>query len=427
MSKLAIVMRREFLERVRSRWFLISTVLVPVLFGLIILLPLWLSARAAPSPDLARITILDASGAGIGKRVASALEGGIAGDTLTAVIELPEAGLAAAESVATGDVLAGHRKGYLVIGRTLWPEATVRYVGSNVTAPLDMERLRQVVHDEIVGARLRAAGMDPQQVQAISSLHVDLHTERLRAGERGGSGAVSTVIAFIVAFVLYTTIFFYGQIVLRSVMEEKQTRVSEVIVASVRPEALLFGKVLGVGAVATVQLAISVLAAAVLASLRTRIFTLLHVVSPPFSLPHVSAGVAGLLVAYFALGYVIYAALFAAIGSMTASEQDAQQVQMPIALLLVLTVTFIQPVIMAPDGPLAITLSIVPYSSPIIMPLRLSLVAVPAWQVAASLLTLGLGGWLTVWVAARVYRTGLLMYGKRPTLRELARWVRESA
>ncbi|HEY7877577.1 MAG TPA: ABC transporter permease [Gemmatimonadaceae bacterium] len=427
MHKLWIVIRREFQERVRSRWFIVSTILVPLLMGLVIVVPIVLAARAVPSNDVARITIIDVSGTGLGKSVAFALDGGITGDTsLTRVTAVPVAELAAAESSATREVLAKREKGYLVLGPALWPKPAVRYAGSNASSPIDMNRLQRTVRDQLIATRLREAGMDPKQVESLTGLDVQMHTERLTARGRGGSGEVSTIIAFFVAFVLYITIFFYGQIVLRGVMEEKQTRVAETVVSSVRPDTLLFGKILGVGGVAGLQLLISGVATAVLVMERGPLLARLHVPMPAFEMPHVAPATALLLVVYFLLGYVVYAALFAAIGSMVSSEQDAQQVQLPIALLLVLTATFIQPVILAPEGRMADVLSILPFSSPIIMPLRLSLVSVSAWRVVVSLAVLLGGAWLAVWLAARVYRTGLLMYGKRPSLRELVRWVRAS-
>lgn len=427
MRKLWIVVRREFLERVRSRWFIVSTILVPLLMGLVIVVPIMLAVRTTPSNDLARITILDLTGSGLGKSVAAALDSGITADTaLTPVIALSPPELAAAESTATRAVLAKRQRGYLVLGPTMWPTPQARYAGANASSPVDMNRLQRVVRDQLVATRLRAAGMDPAQVNALTALDVKMQTERLTARGRGGSGEVSTIVAFFLAFVLYITIFIYGQIVLRGVMEEKQTRVAETVVSSVRPDTLLLGKILGVGGVAGLQLLISGVASVALIGQRGPLLARLHVAVPPFEMPHVPASTAVLLVVYFLLGYVVYAALFAAIGSMVSSEQDAQQVQMPIALLLVLTATLIQPVMLAPEGRMANVLSILPFSSPIIMPLRLSLVPVAAWRVAVSVAVLILSAWFAVWIAARVYRTGLLMYGKRPSLRELLRWVRAS-
>lgn len=426
MRKLWIVAQREFQERVRSRWFVVSTVLVPAFLGLVIFIPVYFTSTAATSPDMARITIIDVSGSGIGERVAARLDSGVAGNMAPRFEDVAPAALAAAESSATRDVITGTRKGYLVLGPLLWPKPDVRYSGSNATSTIEMSKLQRIVHDELIATRLRSAGMDPHQVESLTALDLQMSTERLTARGRGGSGEIGSIVAFIVAFVLYLTIFFYGQIVMRGVMEEKQTRVAETVVSSVRPDTLLFGKILGVGGVAAAQLGISGLATVFLIQNRAAVMARLHVQASSYALPHVAPGMGALLVVYFILGYIVYSSLFAAIGSMVSSEQDAQQVQMPVTLLLVITALFIQPVSFAPESRLAEVLSYIPFSSPIIMPLRLSLVPIPVWKLGASLGALVAGCWLSVWIAARIYRTGLLMYGKRPSPRELVRWVRAS-
>lgn len=426
MRKLWIVAQREFMERIRSRWFIVSTVLVPGLLGLILFIPLYFTSRATPSSDMAHITILDATASGLGARVAASLDGHATGDTTAREIDVAPAGLAAAESSATHDVISGTRKGYLVLGPALWPKPDVRYSGSNATSTVDMGLLQRTVHDQIIATRLSSAGMDPHQVDALTALDMQMSTERLSARGRGGSGELSILVAFFVAFVLYMTIFFYGQIVLRGVMEEKQTRVAETVVSSVRPDTLLFGKILGVGGVAAAQLIISAIVSAIFIANRGPILARMGVTAPVLALPHVAPVTVLLLVIYFILGYIIYSALFAAIGSMVSSEQDAQQIQMPVAMLLIITALFIQPVTFTPEGRLGEVLSFIPFSSPIIMPLRMSLIPIPAWRVALSLAVLVAGCWFSVWVAARIYRTGLLMYGKRPSPREILRWIRAS-
>lgn len=426
MRKLWIVAQREFQERVRSRWFVVSTVLVPAFLGLVIFIPVYFTSTTAASPEMARITIIDVSGSGIGERVAARLDSGVTGTMAPRYEDVAPAALAAAESTATREVIAGTRKGYLVLGPLLWPKPDVRYSGSNATSSIEMSKLQRIVHDELIATRLRSAGMDPDQVQSLTALDLQMSTERLTARGRGGSGEIGSIVAFIVAFVLYLTIFIYGQIVMRGVMEEKQTRVAETVVSSVRPDTLLFGKILGVGGVAAAQLGISALATLLLIQNRAAVMTRLHVQASNYALPHVAPGMGALLIVYFILGYIIYSSLFAAIGSMVSSEQDAQQVQMPVMLLLVITALFIQPVSFAPESRLAEVLSYIPFSSPIIMPLRLSLIPIPLWKLAASLGALVAGCWISVWIAARIYRTGLLMYGKRPSPRELVRWVRAS-
>lgn len=425
MGKLWVITRREYLERVRSKWFIISTILTPLLLGSLIFLPAWMASRSEPSRDFARIIIVDASGTKLGSRVATELNGGLFGNAgLTQVMEVPPGGGAAAQDSALREVTAKRAKGYLFIDTATLAGDTARYVGTNATSQIDMRRIERALDDQVIAMRLEGAGVDPSQVRSITSSNITLHAERPNERGSGGSAEVTSVFAFSVAFLLYFSIFLYGQNVMRGVTEEKQSRVAEVVVASVPATRLLGGKVLGVGAVGITQIAISIGASMLLYRLRGPLLERMGVPPMPIPLPEVTAGDFVLLMTYFLLGYLFYAALFAAVGAMVSTEQEAQQVQLPVAMLLVVSAVFIQPVLLAPEGALAQALSIIPFSAPIMMPLRLALVPVPWWVVASSIASLALGCYIAVWVAARVYRTGLLMYGKRPTVRELVRWIR---
>jgi ABC-2 type transport system permease protein len=230
--------------------------------------------------------------------------------------------------------------------------------------------------------------------------------------------------ASIVGILLYMTILMYGQNVLRGVIEEKQSRVAEVVVSSVRPTTLLAGKVLGVGAVGLTQMTIWLLATIVMMRYRVPLMRVFGLDAVPIPMPSVSVSQLVILLIFFLLGYTLYSALFAAVGAMVSSEQEAQQAQMPVVLMLVVSIMFLQPVLLEPDGQLAMTLGLLPISSPIMMPLRMSTVDVPSWEVGLSILALIAGCYLAVYFAATVYRTGLLMHGKRVTFREVFRWIK---
>jgi ABC-2 type transport system permease protein len=144
----------------------------------------------------------------------------------------------------------------------------------------------------------------------------------------------------------------------------------------------------------------------------------------PIPMPSITAAQLAILLVFFLLGYTFYSALFATVGAMVSSEHEAQQAQMPVVLLLVVSIMFLQPVLVEPEGELAVTMGLLPISSPIIMPLRMSTVDVPPWEIGLSILALVAACYLAVYVAATVYRTGLLMHGKRMTFRELIRWIR---
>jgi ABC-2 type transport system permease protein len=144
----------------------------------------------------------------------------------------------------------------------------------------------------------------------------------------------------------------------------------------------------------------------------------------PLSLPDVSLGTGLLLLAFFVLGFMFYAGLFAAVGATINSEQEAQQAQMPVVLMLVSSIMFAQNILLQPEGTLSRVMSTLPFSAPIVMPLRMTVAPVPPAQIAISLASVALGSVAAVWLASRIYRVGLLMYGKRPSVRELLRWVR---
>jgi ABC-2 type transport system permease protein len=427
MHKIWAIVQREYLERVRTRWFAIATIFGPLLFGGLMYLPAYAAMRSRGSSDIARIRILDATGTEVGRRVANELNGGAFGDTSrTQVLALALDELPAAEAKATKDVLATDLRGYLVLDPKTLGGRGARYAGQNATSISDMRRIEVAVTREVLAQQLRSAGVSAAEAERLKRMSFELHAERVTNTGRGGSGQISILIAISIAMLLYVTIFIYGQNVLRGVMEEKQTRVAEIVVSSVRPTSLLAGKVLGVGAVGLTQMVIWLLASFAMARYRIRLLAMMGIDAAPIQFPSISFGLVLLLIVFFLLGYTFYAALFAAIGAMVNSEQEAQQAQLPIVMLLIISIMFLQPVLNSPDGKLANILTWLPFSSPIVMPLRMSAVNVAAWEVAASIFALAAGCYIAVWIAARIYRTGLLMYGKRPTLMELARWVREA-
>lgn len=425
MAKLWAIAKREYLERVRTKFFVISTLFAPLLFGLMMFVPAWLAMRTRATVDIGRIVVIDASGTSLGTRIAGVLNGGPLGDsTKTRVHTVTPAGLPAAERDAMAAVARKEAKGYLVLDAKTVAGQQARYAGTNATAAFDMNSLERTVRSEVLAMRLERAGLDDAQAEALSRMRLELKAERLSAGGRAGSGNLNAIFGVSVGFLLYISIFLYGQNVLRSVMEEKQTRVAEVVVSSVRSTTLLAGKVLGVGAVGVTQLVLWLAGSWAIIHGRGPIMAWFGLPNAEFSLPPVSPAMILLLLFYFLLGYCFYAALFAAVGAMVNSEQEAQQVQLPVALLLISTAVCIQPIMLAPESRLARVMSLIPFSAPMAVPLRLTLTTVPPREIALSLAILAVACYVAVWVAARIYRVGLLMYGKRPTLPELARWVR---
>jgi ABC-2 type transport system permease protein len=286
-----------------------------------------------------------------------------------------------------------------------------------------MERLRSTVRETLLAERLEGAGVKHERLKELTFMPLRLNAERITDKGRGGSGTVSIIFAGVIAFLLYMSIVLYGQNVLRGVLEEKTTRVAEVVVSSVPAETLLAGKVLGVGAVGLTQQTIWVGASVLMFKLREPILAKLGVASTPFQMPEISIGLALLLLLFFLLGFIFYASLYAAVGSSVNTEQEAQQAVQPLLIMLVATAVFINPILINPTSRLATVMSLLPFSAPIIMPLRLALGSVPWYELAGALVGLAVACVAAVWIAARIYRVGLLMYGKRPTLREMGRWI----
>lgn len=438
MGKLIAIIKREYLERVRTKWFVIATLLGPLLFLATAVLPVLFVSRTKASVESTNITIIDATGAGLGARV-SALLSDTSAAKPTVTIALP-AETAAAESLASRAVIDKTREGYLVLDSLTMRGSKARYAGRNSTTVPDMNRIGSALDKAVLGLRLEGTGFTPARIDSLTRVDVRLDKTQLSDAGREKSGAGSTILGLIVAFLLYMVLILYGQTVLRSVIEEKTTRVAEVVISSVRPEILLAGKIIGIGAVAVTQLVVwaagsfwiganvvpmltkkgagGLGAAAVdSASRSTELFS---------SMPTFSIGLMLALLLFFILGFIFYSCLYAAVGSTVNSESEAQQAATPVMMLLIVSAVIIQPVGLAPQSTLSIVMSMLPFSAPIIMPMRMSLVAVPAWQIVGSLVGMLAACAAAIWFSARIYRVGLLMYGKRPSVGELFKWLRYS-
>ncbi|HEU5184503.1 MAG TPA: ABC transporter permease, partial [Gemmatimonadaceae bacterium] len=363
MDKLWVITAREYLERVRTRWFLFSTVFGPVFFAALMILPAIITRRTKASEDVARIVVLDATGREVGRRIADGLSVGMIGDTArTRVRELVRTELAPAESAATKEIVRGALTGYLVLDSAALEGKRVRYAGRNASAEADMDMLRRVVRESLMETRLEMAGVARDQSSALARTRVEFELERITDRGRGGSAKVSVIFALIIVVMLYMALMLYGQAVLRGVMEEKQTRVAEVVISSVPSWQLLGGKVIGVGAVGLTQLAVWIGSGLLLLRYRQPLLDKLGVDAVPFTPPDVTVGMGLVLLLFFVAGYVFYSSLFAAVGAMVSSEQEAQQALMPIILLLVSSFVFFQPILSKPTSGLAHTLSWLPFS-----------------------------------------------------------------
>ncbi|MGI9090766.1 MAG: ABC transporter permease [Gemmatimonadaceae bacterium] len=442
-SKLWAIIRREYLERVRTKWFVISTVFGPIIFSLLIFLPLLLANRETDRGSH-RLIILDATGTSLGRYVAGALASAQSDGEQAAppdVQVVSTSGLAAARASATQDVTMRLASGFLVLDSSTVHGISARYAGRRSDSRSGMTSVTEAVRAGLVALSLERQGVPTAALDSVVSMHAPvLSTTSIDDTGKSAASPAKGILAFFVAFLLYTSILIYGQSILSGVIEEKLSRVAEIVISSVRPETLLAGKVLGVTAVGVTQQLLWILGSILIISGRTYIFGAPSgaaarpaaigngMASGDFLTAMIATPWSWVLVVllFFILGFIFYGSLYAAVGATVGSEQEARQASQPVVMLLILTIVFISPTLANPNSNMARTMSLLPFSSPILMPLRMATTDVPALEVAASILILVAGCVGAVWLAARIYRVGLLMYGKRPTLKELRRWIAAS-
>jgi len=408
------VIRREYLQRVRSRWFVIATLAAPLLMTALIVVPAVMASRGSDSERA--IVVLDRTG-GLYERVEAGLDR--AGYSVERAPDTPDAEEALARRVESGDLGS-----FLVVDDATLSRGEARLVTSSRPSLVRQVAIQQVFVQAAVAVRL---GGDDASVGALLN-GGDLQLELL---SDGGAGVNDPAFAasYIGAFLLYMTILLYAVSVMRSVLEEKTSRVVEIVISSMRPDQLMLGKILGVGAVGLTQLAIWGLAGTLIIAAG---IPALLAANPAFSqlselrefMP--GLGYLGLFVVFFLGGYFMYSGLYAAVGAMCNTDEEAQQAQMPVIFLLVIPIIFVTQVIDDPNAPLSVALSLVPLFSPILMFARAATGAAPLWQVGVSVIGMVIAVVVIAWVAGRIYKVGILMAGKRPTLPELFRWIREA-
>lgn len=446
------VIRREYLQRVTNRWFLVTTFGVPLLILGFSVLPGWLAASGGGSARALRIGVVDRTDAGLGEVVAAelnrvdeepghrqALRAGADSAAPRSASARSEERAVLRASSATGlpDTLgrrglAAHLRtssfdAYLVLGPELLGGGQVEVLSTRSIGLGDRPRIRRAVRSAAIAVRLERAGLPPAEADSLLGVaEIDLST--IRVAEEGlQSQSLVQVAGFAMGFILYFMLIIYGQMIVRGVIEEKSSDIVEVLLSSLRPWELMLGKIIGVGAVGLTQVAIwaVVIVAAATWGLAAAAPTLAEAgidIGAVLALP--LAEIAGTFLTFFLLGYLLYSSLFAGAGAMAGSEQDTQQVVVPITMLIAAGFVLLFPMMESPDATWAVIVSQIPLFSPILMPARLAIGAAPTWELALSITLLVAGVLGSVWLAGRIYRVGILMSGKRPNLPELIRWVR---
>lgn len=298
------------------------------------------------------------------------------------------------------------------------------FVSEHVSDFEKIETFESVLNNIIIEKRLRKEGLDPEKISQYMS-RVGMKTIKVtKKGEEEEETGGTFFISYFLVMILYITMFFYGAIIMRGVIEEKSSRVIEIVISSLRPFQLMMGKMLGIAAVGFTQYAIWAVFGFSAFRYSKSILTSLFPAAAGFKLPTIPPAIFFYFIIFFILGYFLYGTLYAAIGSMVNSEKEAQQLLMPVTFLLVGAFMVAMVIIRSPNSSLAVTFSLIPFFAPILMFMRICILMPPFSQIAISIFLLVLTTLFMIWLVARIYRVGILMYGKPPSLREVVKWLK---
>ena len=421
MRQVWVVLRREYLERVKTKGFILATLGVPLIIMGIMALSIFMGVQQERSER--EMAVVDFTGGGLAQDVAQGLE------AVGYSVEIADpAGAAELDQRIEDDDL----EAYLVLDDLTATDGTFVYRAKDSPGTMFSGLSRRIVVEAVLSARLDAAG-DAAGVRGLLG-GGEIEYEPVGLGDESDeAGAsidrdVSTVAGMVASILLYMTTLVYGTYVLRSVLDEKRNRVVEVVISSLSPWQLMLGKVLGVASMGLTQLGIW---AAFLGLIAMVGLPLLVANVPGVDISQIlqvlpGPGLVLLFLLFFLLGYFLYASLFAAVGAMCNREEDAQQALFPVMMLLVIPFMIQMSTINGNRMAWVDWAALFPFFSPVLMYPRAVAGDVPVWMVALSLVLMAAAIAGMAWVAGRIYRVGILMQGKRPTLKELVRWVREA-
>jgi ABC-2 type transport system permease protein len=423
MREMWIIIKREFRERVRTRAFLLSTILLPLFTAGIFLVPILID-RAGSSTEY-RVAVVDETPDALGERVASGLEAPRTSEREdTFVVELVARPMAAVRDSLNALTRSEKLDGYLWLPPDFLETGIAHYRSPIVTNMSLNQRLRAAASSAVQAERLDHAGLDGREVAAIL-VPARIETAQItRTGEEEGDARSTMILAWIITFVLYLFIILYGTQIMQSVHEEKGNRIAEVLMSSMRAPHLLAGKIFGVGGAALVQIMVWGGLLGIVALQRERLAAALGIPVDALAAFQIDPWV-GLLLLLFALfGFFLYAAMFAAVGAATQDVQDAQQFVWVLIMPLIVPMILQFQIVSEPHGTLATVLSWIPLTAPLTLPLRMGATDVGAFEIIGSLAVLALAIGLVSWVAGKIYRVGMLSTGKRASTADLWQWVR---
>lgn len=422
MRKLWLIIKREYLTRVRSKGFIIATFGIPLLSIGMFAVAIFFAAR--PLNRTMKIAILDHAGGlaqAITQNLDEKLPSGQPGFRVVQTLDESQPEEKAREELRT-QVRKGQLDGGIVVKKDVLEGKAAEFYTKNPGDFILANSIRRAVSNAVIARRLNDRGVHVDSVrEVIRGVDVTL----LKVSERGESieKGQTFVIAMALLMLMYVSILLYGVATMRSILEEKSTRTIEILVASVRPFYLLTGKILGVAATGLTQFLIWAITGGVLLTYGGTMAAVFRPDVKSIEL-HLPVSTLVYMVVFFLGGYFLYASLFAAVGAMVSNEEDAQQMQWPIIMPAVLSVMLFNFIVRDPSSTASIALSLIPFFTPILMLLRIALQTPPFWQIALSIVILALTTVGVMYFAAKIYRVGILMYGKRPSLVELLHWLR---
>lgn len=424
MGKMFVVLRQEYLNRVRTRAFVLGTVAIPLLMVVLLVLPTVLMKIDVEKP--AKYALVDSTGVMLQPLSAALADTNQAGQRIyTFEPEDPQGrDRQTLEKELADRVNKEELGGFLVLSRDFVEGGLASLYARNVSDPERNDRIRRALDQAARKVRVERSDLSSDQVRDILR-QVKLSTFRVAGtGQAEKDEGHTFALAYLVGFLFYISLLMYGAMTLRTTLEEKMSRSAELMVSTVRPVHLMGGKVLGVALVGLTQLTIWGISGYLLmqkgAAIPGQVGMFvqgMQTITPPLSL--------GLFfLVFFLLGFLFYSGLFVSVGAMVNSETEAQQLQFPVTLPIILALMLMFLAIRDPSGTLVRICSFIPFFSPIVMMVRVCVVQPPAWEIASAVAVLILSVLASIWLAGRIFRVGLLMYGKRPNLPELMRWIR---
>lgn len=435
MSKIWIIIQREFMTRVKKKSFILLTILMPFIFAALIMVPLMLAT--IEGDEQKTVMVVDKTGRYVGSLKSTANYAFV-----PTADNKDEFYTEDSEVEAVVQITADLAKN---------PKAVIIYSPREVKAEL-LSYVETCLGEQVRREKLSAYNI-PELETIIADIQTDFHVATVKRNAEGDETSSNTYIAmtagFIFTFLIYMFVMSYGGMVMQSVMEEKTNRIVELMVSSVKPFQLMMGKIIGVALVGFVQLAIWGVMLSIILVVCGSVFGLstapavpavagadaqmaamaqqagggeaAEIMSALMGLPYAELGI--MFVLYFVGGYLLYASFFAAVGASINAQEDSSQFIMPVVLIMVFGLYAAMYSAENTNGPLAFWASIFPLTSPIVMMVRIPF-GVPWWEEVLSLGLLFATSMAFVWISARIYRVGILMYGKKPSIREMLKWVR---